>query len=180
MQIGDKLKRLRLRTNLTQEELAIRCDLSKGFISQIERDQSSPSIATLVDILECMGTTPAEFFREPTAEPTVCYKQDDAYTIDDETLKHRITWIIPNAQKNDMEPILLTLFPNGRTQEYAPHAGEVFGYVLSGSITLHRGKHKWKIKKGDSIYYPASQPYYLENHTKNEAEILWVSSPPSF
>ncbi|MCL2500928.1 MAG: XRE family transcriptional regulator [Defluviitaleaceae bacterium] len=180
MQIGDKLKRLRLRTHLTQEELAIRCDLSKGFISQIERDQSSPSIATLVDILECMGTTPAEFFRETAAEPTVRYKQEDAYTVDDEELKHRITWIIPDAQKNDMEPILLTLFPGGRTQEYAPHAGEVFGYVLSGGATLHRGKINWKLKKGDSIYYHATQPYYLENHTAYETSIIWVSSPPSF
>jgi len=180
VQIGDRLKRLRLRTNLTQEELAIRCDLSKGFISQIERDQSSPSIATLVDILECMGTTPAEFFREPKAEPTVCHHLDDAYAIEDETRKNRITWIIPDAQKNDMEPILLTLHPGGRTEEYAPHAGEVFGYVLSGSATLHRGEAKWKIKKGDSIYYAASLPYFIVNHTNHETQILWVSSPPSF
>jgi transcriptional regulator with XRE-family HTH domain len=180
MQIGDKLKRLRLRTNLTQEELAIRCDLSKGFISQIERDQSSPSIATLVDILECMGTTPAEFFREPTAEPPLRYRLEDAYTVDDEERKNRITWIVPDAQKNDMEPILLTLHPGGRTDEYPPHAGEVFGYVLSGSATLHRGGEKHKIKKGDSIYYAASQPYLLENHTTHEAQVLWVSSPPSF
>ena len=180
MQIGDKLKRLRLRTNLTQEELAIRCDLSKGFISQIERDQSSPSIATLVDILECMGTTPAEFFREPTDEPPVRHRPEDAYTVDDEDLLSRITWIVPNAQKNDMEPILLTLHPGGRTEEYAPHAGEVFGYVLAGGATLHRGEAAWKVKKGDSLYYAASQPYFLENHTTHEAQILWVSTPPSF
>jgi len=180
MQIGDKLKRLRLRTHLTQEELAIRCDLSKGFISQIENDQSSPSIATLVDILECLGTTPAEFFRESAAQPTVRYRQDDAYTVDDDDLKNRITWIIPDAQKNDMEPILLTLRPGGRSEEYGPHAGEVFGYVLSGGATLFRGDDSWKVKKGDSIYYAASRAYYLENHTKHDALILWVSSPPSF
>ena len=180
MQIGDKLKRLRLRTHLTQEELAIRCDLSKGFISQIENDQSSPSIATLVDILECMGTTPAEFFREGAAQPTVCYRQDDAYTVDDDERMNRITWIIPDAQKNDMEPILLTLHPGGKSEAYGPHAGEVFGYVLSGAATLYRGDDSWKVKKGDSIYYAASRPYYLENHGKSEARILWVSSPPSF
>ena len=51
MSIGDKIKRLRLRLNLTQEELADRTELSKGFISQLERDLTSPSIATLMDIL---------------------------------------------------------------------------------------------------------------------------------
>ncbi|MCL2360399.1 MAG: XRE family transcriptional regulator [Defluviitaleaceae bacterium] len=181
MQIGEKLKQLRLRTNLTQEELAIRCDLSKGFISQIERDQSSPSIATLVDILECLGVTPAEFFTETTREEEqVRYRQDDAYTSTDEDLGHTITWIIPSAQKNEMEPILISLPPGGKSQAFDPHAGEVFGYVLSGGATLHRGKKKWKIKKGDSIYYSATLPYFLENHATRDCNILWISTPPSF
>ena len=179
MEIGEKLKQLRLRTNLTQEELAARCDLSKGFISQLERDQSSPSIATLVDILECLGTTPAEFFGDTTPEQ-VRYRQEDAYASEDEELGHTITWIIPSAQKNEMEPILVNLRPGGQTQVYDPHAGEVFGYVLTGAATLHRGKQAWKIKKGDSIYYNATQPYYLENHTSYNAAVLWVSDPPSF
>ena len=52
--IGAKIRELRIRNGLTQEELANRSELSKGFISQIESEQTSPSIATLVDILECL------------------------------------------------------------------------------------------------------------------------------
>ena len=52
MEIGPKIKRLRLKLGLTQAELADRCELSKGFISLLERDLTSPSIATLTDILE--------------------------------------------------------------------------------------------------------------------------------
>ena len=51
MQIGEKIKRLRIEKQLTQEEFANRCELSKGFISQFENDLTSPSIATLMDIL---------------------------------------------------------------------------------------------------------------------------------
>lgn len=61
MNIGEKIKRLRKKNGLTQEELADRCELTKGFISQIERDLTSPSIATLVDILESLGTNLQEF-----------------------------------------------------------------------------------------------------------------------
>ena len=61
MEIGPKIKRLRIQLGLTQEELANRCELSKGFISQLERDLTSPSIATLIDILECLGTSPRAF-----------------------------------------------------------------------------------------------------------------------
>ena len=46
MDIGDRIRRLRLQRGLTQEELADRCELSKGFISLVERDLTSPSIAT--------------------------------------------------------------------------------------------------------------------------------------
>ena len=57
MDIGLKLKELRILKGLTQEELADRAELSKGFISQLERNLTSPSIATLMDILQCLGTT---------------------------------------------------------------------------------------------------------------------------
>ena len=56
MDIGKKIKELRVAKGLTQEELADRSELSKGFISQLERDLTSPSIATLMDILQCLGT----------------------------------------------------------------------------------------------------------------------------
>ena len=57
MELGEKIKELRNKQGLTQEELADRAELSKGFISQLERDMTSPSIATLEDLLQCLGTT---------------------------------------------------------------------------------------------------------------------------
>lgn len=61
MDIGLKLKELRILKGLTQEELADRAELSKGFISQVERNLTSPSIATLMDILQCLGASTADF-----------------------------------------------------------------------------------------------------------------------
>ena len=57
MEIGQKIKQLRIQKGLTLEELASRSELTKGFLSQMERDLTSPSIATLNDILEALGTT---------------------------------------------------------------------------------------------------------------------------
>ncbi len=62
MEIGEKLRNLRIQKNLTQEELGERTDLSKGYISQLERDLSSPSMETFFSILEVLGVTPEEFF----------------------------------------------------------------------------------------------------------------------
>ena len=63
MEIGSKIKRMRLRLGLTQEELADRTELTKGFISQLERDITSPSIATLMDILEALGSNVGGVFQ---------------------------------------------------------------------------------------------------------------------
>ena len=71
MDIGEKLRLLRIRRGLTQEDMADRCELSKGFISQVERNLASPSIATLTDMLECLGSSLSQFFSEEKDEKTV-------------------------------------------------------------------------------------------------------------
>ncbi len=179
MDIGSRIKRLRILNELTQEELAQRCDLTKGFISKIERDITSPSIATLMDILEALGTDVKKFFNEDVQDKIV-FTKEDIYTSANEESLHRVSWLIPNAQKNAMEPILIELEPNGKSNVEDPHKGEEFGYVLKGAITLHFGNKKYKIKKGESFYFKSSQTHYLENTGIKNAEVLWVSSPPSF
>ena len=62
--IGRKIKDLRNRVGLTQQELADRTELTKGFISQLERGQVSPSVVTLLDLIECLGTTASDFLRK--------------------------------------------------------------------------------------------------------------------
>ena len=177
MNIGAKLKELRTLKGLTQEELADRAELSKGFISQLERDLTSPSIATLMDILQCLGTTIGEFFNE-TPEEQIVFGKNDYFTKEDTELKNEIKWIIPNAQKNIMEPIHLVLSPGGFTYPDTPHEGEEFGYVLQGSISIHLGNHTYKAKKGESFYYTSDKTHYLSS--RSGASIIWVSSPPSF
>ena len=84
MDIGKKIKELRVAKGLTQEELADRSELSKGFISQLERDLTSPSIATLMDILQCLGTTVSEFFQEEPEDQIVFQNEDYFEKIDSE------------------------------------------------------------------------------------------------
>ena len=177
MDIGAKLKELRILKGLTQEELADRAELSKGFISQLERDLTSPSIATLMDILQCLGTSIGEFFNE-TPEEQIVFGKTDYFEKHDLELKNEIKWIIPNAQKNMMEPILLTLEPGGETYPDNPHEGEEFGYVLQGNISIHIGSKTYKAKKGESFYFVSDKKQYLSS--KAGAVLICVSSPPSF
>ena len=179
MDIGRRLKQLRIQRGLTQEEMADRCELSKGFISQVERNQASPSIATLTDMLEALGTALPEFFAVPSQEQIVFSESDMFEKVDAETGK-KVVWLVPGAQKNRMEPVLITLAPGGRTEEMSPHVGEEFGYVLQGSLQLVLGGKNHRMKAGSSFSLHPGQPHYLINKSKKPAKFLWISTPPSF
>ena len=177
MDIGKKLKELRLQNDLTLGDLASRSELTKGFLSQVERNLTTPSIATLEDILEALGTNLSEFFHEEEEQQIVFSTQD--FFVDEQE-DYQIEWVIPNAQKNIMEPIRLTLEPGGSTYPDIPHEGEEFGYVLHGSITIHLGKRVYKAKKGESFYFSANTQHYITANGKTGAELIWVSTPPNF
>lgn len=177
MQIGKKIRALRYQYNLTQEELANRCELTKGYISQLENDLTSPSIATLIDILSALGTSLKEFFAEEEEEKIV-FSHDDF--IEKNTDDFQLHWLVTNAQKNMMEPISVELKPNGKTEPDFPHEGEEFGYVLSGTVIVHVGSKKHKCHKGESFYFTASKSHYVENASDKPAKFIWVSTPPTF
>ena len=178
MDIGSKIRELRILNGMTQEDLADRAELSKGFISQVERNLTSPSIATLMDILQCLGTDVSDFFGQEQEEAQVVFGKVDYFEKYDAELKNTIQWIIPNAQKNMMEPILLTLEAGGSTWPDNPHEGEEFGYVLSGSIQITIGNRIIRAKKGESFYFVSDKKHFIAS--KSGATILWVSTPPSF
>ncbi len=180
MDIGATLRSLRLARNLTQEDLADRCELSKGFISQVENNLTSPSIATLKDMIECLGSSLKQFFSESAPEKVVFTSDDMFEKVDDDLLRGSIVWLIPDAQKNRMEPILVTLGPGGRTSEFPAHEGEEFGYVLEGNILLNAGRARYHLSGGESFCLHPDAPHFIQNTGDREACFLWASTPPTF
>lgn len=177
MDIGGKIKQLRTQKGLTLEELASRSELTKGFLSQLERNLTSPSIDSLDDILEALGTSLAEFFQEDKVEQYT-FRASDFYV--DERSDHTVSWIVPNAQKNQMEPILLTLPDGGESFEVAPHSGEEFGYVVDGTVVLECDGKRNVLRKGETFYLHGKTFHTIKNEKKTTAHVLWVSTPPLF
>lgn len=177
MDIGNKIKELRIQNDLTLEELANRSELSKGFLSQLERNLTSPSIATLDDILEALGSNLADFFKSSEKEKIVFNKEDYYVNEKDGATIH---WIVPNAQKNAMEPMILTLQQNSISQIIMPHTGEEMGYLLSGEIVLIDGGKEYPVKKGETFYISGKHKHFIRNDKKEKATFLWVVTPPNF
>ena len=177
MDIGHKIKQLRIKNGLTLEELASRSELTKGFLSQLERNLTSPSISTLEDILEALGSSLSYFFKEEKNEQVVFQKKDFFV---DERDECTINWIVPNTQKNEMEPILLEVPEGGRSFSVNPHGGEEFGYVVDGSVILVIGDKRIPVKMGETFYMTGKDFHYILNEKKTTARVIWVSTPPLF
>lgn len=175
--IGAKLRDLRNKNGLTQQELADRADLSKGFISQLENDFTSPSIATLIDILTLLGSSLKEFFSDDD-NAQLTFGEDDYFEKNDgATLT---TWVVPTAQKNKMEPITVEFEKGGSTVFDLPHEGEEFGFVLEGKVAIIVGDKRAEAAKGESFYYKADKKHKVLNISDGKSKILWVSCPPMF
>lgn len=177
MNIGSKIRELRHQCGLTQEELADRCELTKGYISQLENDLTSPSIATLLDILAAVGSNVNEFFSETVEEKVVFGNEDYIEKITEDS---KLLWLVPNSQKNEMEPIILELNPKCSTDKDMAHEGEEFGYILEGKVSVHVGSKAYTVSAGGSFYFQSGKQHYIENISEVMAKILWISSPPNF
>lgn len=176
MQIGNKIKSLRLKKGLTQEELGERTDLTKGHISQLERDLNSPSIETLFTLLEVLGTTPKEFFDEPKKNLKVVFTKKDQTIHTDDNLNYSMRWLIPRSNENNMDPVHLTFEEQGEFKSFEPSLSETFIYVLSGKINIELGDKKYSAIKGDAVYYEASEHHKLSNAHSSKSTFLLVAT----
>lgn len=179
LNIGLKLKRLRMERGLTQEELASRACLTKGFISQLERDLTSPSIATLKTILDVLGVDLADFFRDVRHHPVVGHERKRVLS-SRSTEECKIYYLLPGATGRLMDAVMVVLSKGARTPEEDAHGGEEFGFVLKGRILLWLDQQFYKLKSGDCFSFKSATKHWIENVGEGEAHILWVVSPLRF
>ena len=176
MQIGKKIKQLRLKKGLTQEELGERTGLSKSYISQLERDHTSPSIETLFSLLEVLGSSPKEFFDDGRPAAKIVFSKDDHILNTDEDRGYSVRWLVSESNEKEMEPVLLTLGPGGEFKEFEPSLSQTFIYVMEGQILLQLGTESYKAGAGDALYYEASHEHQLLNPGPSEARCLLVAT----
>lgn len=176
MDIGSALKTLRQQRGMTQRQLAARTELSTGFISQLENDAATPSLQTLAEILECLDSDMGSFFRDAAREQIVFRSQDMQM---DEGDMASVVHLVPAGGRR-MEPVRVLLPPGGHSRLEAPHSGEEFGVLLSGTVELTAGSRHEQLAAGDAFYFDAGVAHYVQNTADVPAELVWVTTPPNF
>ncbi|PLX72205.1 MAG: Cro/Cl family transcriptional regulator [Desulfuromonas sp.] len=179
MKIGSHLKRLRMVNALTQEELASRADLTKGYISQLENDTACPSIATLKDILDVFGVSMQEFFSEQQSAEVVFGPEARVQPTDDDS-SFKVELLVPGAQNREMDPALVSLEPGAEMDVQDFHEGEEFGFVMQCRIQVQLDNEVYTVRKNECFYFASDRRHAVRNVGKGVARIIWVVTPPTF
>jgi transcriptional regulator with XRE-family HTH domain len=173
-EIGAQLRSARQERGWTLETLSARSGLSTGFLSQVERDQSTLSIVSLAAICHALDLPMDKLFTSsgPLVGDTSRVTKATAQLriqIGDSAVAYR--YLTPQLPAAPIEELLIAEFPAGVRQEATPHEGEELGYVLAGSLTLWVGDEEHKLAPGDS-YRVASRERHQYEAGRSGARIL--------
>ncbi len=174
--IGHRIKKLRIQKGLTQEELGERTDLSKGYISQVERDLASPSMETFFDILEVLGCEPKDFFDKKSSEQKILYTKEEQTVYEETDDFYKLKWLVPESNEKEMESLILTLSSNSKYKTFAPSESETLCYILSGKCMLTFGEKEYIAEEEETFYFNATDEHTLSNPFDGECKVLIVAT----
>ncbi len=179
MELGDKIRSLRLKQKISIEQLAAMTGLSKGLISQIERDLTGPSVASLWKISKALNVTMNYFFDEYDDFNQVVRKNErKKIMMKDKSRTYEL--LCPNL-KNKIEMLWIEIKPgDSNSEDRISHEGEECGVVLKGSLRVLSGDKIYDLEEGDSIYLDSTIPHRYMNTGDVPSISVWAMVPPSF
>ena len=180
LSIGQKVAKWRKEKGLTLQQLAGKVHLTAAFISQIEHDKASPSIATLKTIAHALDTKVIDFFADELLQDPVVTTPDQWAQVLIPGWQSDTKRLVKIVASKRMEPFLTTIKPGGKSREPYSHPGEEFGFVLEGEITISVGNEVYYVGPKSSFYYSSLLPHSWINKGKKACKIIWVVSPPSW
>jgi transcriptional regulator with XRE-family HTH domain len=179
--VGQRIRDIRRSRKLSLETIAARTDLSIGFLSQIERGLSSPSLRVLATIADVLGVGIAGLFG---ANETAATGSDAIVTRQQQRAELNL-WrtgiskqlLSPSGSEGRLNLFLVHMEPNGSTgDELYTHDGEEAGLVLEGEMILTVDAESWTLKQGDSFRFASRRPHRFSNPSgKAKAVVLWVN-----
>jgi transcriptional regulator with XRE-family HTH domain len=178
--IGERLREIRERYGLSQRALATRADVTNGMISLIEKNRSSPSVATLKKILDGFPMSLAEFFAAGQPEqPQIFFGADELVEIGGGLISYR--QVGAHLQGKALQLIHERLEPGADTgSAMLRHEAEEGGVVLRGEIELTVGLQTRILRAGDAYSFSSRIPHRFRNLGSAVCEIVSACTPPSF
>ena len=181
LNIGRKIRQVRLQNKLTLEKVAERTDFTKSYLSMVESGKKSPPIATLSKIARALNVDIAAFFETKKPEDQIIFVpkgKGKAVVRDGNTFGYRYKSIAPTKRHKKMEPFIVTHIFQSKKLGRFDHEGEELFYVLGGEIKFLYGDKEYLLREGDCLYFDSSIPHRGEGVGKKPAKVLVVICPP--
>jgi len=189
MDIGQKLQEERMARGLSQRELAQRSGLTNGTISLIEKNKTSPSIASLKCLLDALPMSMSEFFNalDGDGEPKYFFAPHEFTELSPyfagEGKKRPTVSLrqLGDAARHTLQ-VLHEVYPPGADTgpEFLIHQGEEAGVIVSGEIELTVGEQTRRLGAGEGYIFPSHLPHRFRNLAEDDCVIVSALTPPTF
>ena len=173
--IGGRIRATRLARGLTLGQVAAAAGLTEGFVSKLERDQVSPSVASLVSVCEALGLRVGELFDAP-ANAIVRAGDGAQINFGGNDVKE---FLLSSGDQNSIEVLhsKISVGGAGGDERYSMNCEVEFVYVLKGQLEIILGPEHHLLNAGDAMTFRGRDPHTWRNPTKETIEVLWVMSP---
>jgi transcriptional regulator with XRE-family HTH domain len=184
--VGEKIKQIRELKNISIDDLAIRSNLDKEQIFQIEENKVIPSLAPLIKIARSLGVRLGTFLDDSEQlgpVVTLAGEQHKGASFSNKNMKARSHMdffaLAGDKAGRHMEPFIVEIRP-GDVNDYmlSSHEGEEFIFVMEGCVEINYGKDTYVLNAGDSIYYDSIVNHNVHAGDENNARILAVIYAP--
>ena len=178
--VGKKLKVIRLKSDMTIQELAERSRVSSNMISRIERGLTIPSVEILMKLEGVFGKSINYFVEEVTTTHEIVHsKSGGRDTTVYEDSRNMLTESYTSGLRDPQFMSFYCTIPEGGTsgQENMYHPGDELIVMLEGILQVVIGKEEFMLHPGDSLSFKSHLPHCWKNVGEGEAKVIWTLSP---
>ncbi|HCT92358.1 MAG TPA: hypothetical protein DF613_13435 [Lachnospiraceae bacterium] len=168
-EVGNVLKRLRKKNNLTLKNMAEKTGLSAGYLSLLERGLSSPTLKNLNSICQAMNVTMADLILDISAEDNIVNKKGNRHELLNEKGYH---YEVLTPHPDAMQTILMTVTDNKEHISFS-HIADEIGYIISGTITMIVEGDSYELEPGDCIYIAANRHHGYQKTSEEDCVSIW-------
>lgn len=173
--IGSRIRAARQGQRMTIEQVAESTGLTKGFLSRVERDLTSPSVASLVTLCQVLSIPIGDLFVDPETYLTR-RGEGPRISLGGEGIREEL--LTPRHERR-LQVIRAVIEPHGRGESelYSVDCDVDVLHVVSGRITVVFTTERYVLERGDTLTFPGREPHTWANETDQEAEVIWTLAP---
>ncbi|MGM8212948.1 helix-turn-helix domain-containing protein [Virgibacillus sp. W0430] len=174
--LGEQVRELRKKKQMTLKQVAEKTGFSISFISQLEHAKTSATLESLKKISEALGVTPSYFFSDTKAKTKSKVIRNVLNASSGQENNFIYKDLSGNVENPILSPNLIILNPGGNRGSNLTHSGQEFLYVLEGTLTVMIREETYDLHPYDCILIDSSTPHYWLNKTDEPIKFLCVSA----